>query len=72
VARLGTLFGVVMLVHQLGSFAGVALGGWAADATGGDRLLWSIDIALALGAAALVWPRAPAALRTQVPAAQGA
>ena len=57
VERLGTLFGVVMLVHQAGSFAGIWLGGWAAEATGSDRLLWCIDIALALGAATLVWPR---------------
>ena len=65
VARLGTLFGVVMLVHQVGSFAGIWLGGWAAEATGSDRLLWTIDIALALVAAALVWPRA---VRTTVTA----
>ena len=57
VARLGTLMGVVMLVHQVGGFAGIALGGWAAAATGSDLPLWCADIALALGAAALVWPR---------------
>ena len=57
VQRLGTLFGVVMLVHQVGSFAGIWLGGWAAEITGSDRLLWCIDATLALGAAALVWPR---------------
>jgi len=57
VQRLGTLFGVAMLVHQIGSFAGIWLGGWAAEVTGSDRLLWCIDAALALGAAALVWPR---------------
>lgn len=60
VARLGSIFGVVMLVHQLGGFAGVWLGGWAAAATGSDRLLWGIDIALAALACALLWPlRAP-------------
>jgi predicted MFS family arabinose efflux permease len=57
VQRLGTLFGVVMLVHQVGSFAGIWLGGWAAEVTGSDQLLWCADAALALGAAALVWPR---------------
>ncbi|WP_298829195.1 MFS transporter [uncultured Piscinibacter sp.] len=57
VERLGTLFGVVMLVHQLGSFAGIWLGGVLAEASGSDRPLWSIDIALALLAAALVWPQ---------------
>jgi predicted MFS family arabinose efflux permease len=55
VARLGTLFGVVMLVHQVGAFAGVAFGGWAAARTGSDTLLWGVDLALALGAAALAW-----------------
>ena len=54
--RLGTLFGVVMLVHQVGGFLGIWIGGWAAEATGSDLLLWSLDIALALLAAALVWP----------------
>jgi predicted MFS family arabinose efflux permease len=57
VQRLGTLFGVVMLVHQVGSFSGIWLGGWAAEVTGSDQLLWCIDAALALCAAALVWPR---------------
>ena len=57
VERLGTLFGVVMLVHQLGSFAGIWLGGVLAEASGSDRPLWGIDIALALLAAALVWPQ---------------
>lgn len=56
VERLGTLFGVVMLVHQLGAFAGIWLGGWAADRTGSDTPLWLTDIALALLAALLVWP----------------
>ena len=56
-ARLGTLMGVVMLMHQIGSFAGIWLGGWAAQATGSDHLLWRVDIALALCSAALVWPR---------------
>jgi predicted MFS family arabinose efflux permease len=61
VQRLGTLFGIVMLVHQVGSFAGIWLGGWAAEVTGSDQLLWCIDAGLALCAAALVWPRRGAA-----------
>jgi predicted MFS family arabinose efflux permease len=56
--RLGALFGIVMLVHQVGSFGGIWFGGWAALATGSDQLLWGVDIALALSAMALVWPRA--------------
>ena len=63
-ARLGTLFGVVMLVHQVGSFAGIWFGGWAAERTGSDTLLWAVDIALALGAAGLAW-RSGAATNSQ-------
>lgn len=46
--RLATLFGVVGMVHQAGSFAGVWLGGILAESTGGDALTWVIDVALAL------------------------
>ncbi len=60
VQRLGMLFGVVMLVHQCGSFAGIWFGGWVAQTIGADTLSWAVDIVLALGAAALVWPRAAA------------
>jgi predicted MFS family arabinose efflux permease len=69
IERLGTLIGVVMLVHQVGSFAGVWFGGWAAQATGADDLLWAVDIALALGAAALVWPRTVGRVRWPLAAA---
>ena len=55
-ARLGTLFGMVMLVHQAGSFLGIWLGGWLAHHTGRDSAFWTIDLLLALAAAALVWP----------------
>lgn len=46
--RLATIFGVMALVHQVGSFAGAWLGGVAAEATGSDTLMWSIDIGLAI------------------------
>jgi MFS family permease len=52
--RLGSLFGVVMVVHQVGGFAGVWFGGWAAGRDRGDVLFWVVDIALALVALALV------------------
>lgn len=65
VERLGLLFGVVMLVHQAGCFAGIWLGGVLAQASGSDRTLWLIDIALALAAAALVRPRTSARRREQ-------
>jgi predicted MFS family arabinose efflux permease len=55
-ARLGTLFGVVMLVHQLGAFFGAWLGGWLAQHTGHDTVFWAIDMTLACIAACLVLP----------------
>ena len=55
-ARLGSLFGVVMLVHQAGAFGGVWLGGVLAARTGHDAVFWAIDIALAAVAATLVLP----------------
>lgn len=55
IGRMATLFGVVALVHQFGSFAGVWLGGVVADHTGRDTLLWAIDIALAGFAVGLQW-----------------
>jgi predicted MFS family arabinose efflux permease len=70
VARIATLFGGVALLHQLGSFAGTWLGGVVAAATGGDSVLWSIDIVLAVVAVAMQWrlgrpfaPRASCAVR---------
>jgi predicted MFS family arabinose efflux permease len=53
---MGTLFGMVMLVHQAGSFVGVWLGGWLAHHTGRDSAFWTVDLLLALAAGALVWP----------------
>lgn len=48
VERLATLFGIIGMVHQAGSFAGIWLGGIVAESTGGDTLTWIIDVALAL------------------------
>jgi predicted MFS family arabinose efflux permease len=53
VRHLGTLFGVVMLVHQVGSFLGIWLGGLAVERFGDYGLMWLLDIALALGATAI-------------------
>ncbi len=55
-ANLATLFGLVMLVHQLGGFLGAYLGGKVFDATGSFDLIWYIDIALAVGAALIHLP----------------
>ena len=54
--RLATLFGLLMLLHQIGSFAGVWLGGLAAGSLAGYRVAWLVDIALALLAATLHLP----------------
>ena len=50
------LFGVVFLSHQLGSFAGIWLGGRIFDETGSYNGIWYIGIALGIIAAILHWP----------------
>ncbi|MEO1067027.1 MAG: MFS transporter [Pseudomonadota bacterium] len=50
------LFGVVFFSHQLGSFAGIWLGGRIFDATGSYDGIWYIGIALGLIAALFHWP----------------
>jgi predicted MFS family arabinose efflux permease len=64
--RIGTLFGLVMLLHQIGSFAGVWLGGVAADSADGYRTLWLLDIGLALLAAAMYLPFTAAATAARI------
>jgi predicted MFS family arabinose efflux permease len=51
-----TLFGVVMLSHQVGGFLGAWLGGRAFEATGSYDWMWWADAALCLIAAALNLP----------------
>jgi len=65
VRHMATLFGVVMLTHQVGGFLGAWLGGQVFQATGSFDLVWMIDIALAVGAALLHLPiqEAPVARR---------
>ena len=55
-AHTGTLFGLVMLVHQVGGFLGAYLGGKAFEASGGYHWMWYADIVLALGAALVHLP----------------
>lgn len=55
-ARLATLFGIVMLSHQVGGFLGAWLGGKAFEATGSYDWMWWLDIVLAVGAALLHLP----------------
>jgi predicted MFS family arabinose efflux permease len=62
---LATLFGIVMLSHQVGGFLGAWLGGKAFEATHSYDWMWWADIALCLMAAAVHLPireaRTPAA-----------
>jgi predicted MFS family arabinose efflux permease len=55
-ANMATLFGIVMLSHQIGGFLGAWLGGVLFQATGSHTATWLIDVALALLAAALHLP----------------
>ena len=55
-ANLATLFGVVMLTHQVGGFLGAYLGGKIFEATGSFDWVWYIDIVLAVGAALIHLP----------------
>jgi predicted MFS family arabinose efflux permease len=53
---MGMLYGVAFFSHQLGSFAGVWLGGYAYDQTGSYSLVWYLGIILGLASAALHIP----------------
>lgn len=53
---MATLFGIVFLSHQLGSFLGVWLGGRLFDTTGSYDLVWWISIALGVLSSVLHWP----------------
>ncbi len=54
--HMATLFGVVFVAHQVGSFLGGWLGGVAFDRTGSYDLMWIISILLGLAAAVLHMP----------------
>ena len=55
-ANMATLFGIVMLTHQVGGFLGAWLGGKVFEATGNYDWIWYIDILLAVGAALINLP----------------
>ena len=62
----GTLFGIVFLGHQAGSFLGAWLGGYIFEATGGYDTVWLINIALGLFAALIHLPIADKPIVRQV------
>lgn len=55
-ANMATLFGIVMLTHQVGGFFGAWLGGKVFEWTGAYDWVWYIDIVLAAGAALVHLP----------------
>jgi len=55
-AHMATLFGIVMVSHQLGGFLGAWLGGKAFDWTGSYDWMWYADILLAVAAALVHLP----------------
>jgi len=60
---MATLFGIVLLSHQVGGFLGAYFGGVAFATTGSYDWMWYADIALALGAALVHLPIRERALR---------
>ncbi len=67
---MATLFGIVMLGHQLGAFFGAWLGGLSYDLTGSYDGVWILSILLGLLATALHWPIADRPLAAQPAAAE--
>jgi predicted MFS family arabinose efflux permease len=56
VSNMATLFGVIMLTHQIGGFLGAWLGGKVFEITGSYDWIWYVDILLALAAALIHLP----------------
>ena len=54
--NMATLFGIVMLAHQVGGFLGAWLGGKVFDMTGSYDWMWYLDIVLAAAAALIHLP----------------
>lgn len=56
VSNMATLFGVVMLAHQIGGFLGAWLGGRVFELTGSYDWIWYVDILLAVAASIIHFP----------------
>ena len=68
--HMATLFGIVMLTHQVGGFLGAWLGGRVFEATGSYNWIWYLDIVLAVAAALIHLPiREAPVLRARTTAA---
>ncbi len=68
-ANMATLFGIVMLTHQMGGFLGAYLGGKVFELTGAYDWVWYLDVVLAVGAALIHLPIREAPLRPVTAAA---
>ena len=68
-ANMATLFGIVMLSHQVGGFLGAWMGGTVFQATGSYDWIWYVDIVLAVGAALVHLPIREARLAPRTVAA---
>lgn len=55
-SHLATLFGLVMVTHQVGGFLGATLGGVLFEATGSYQWMWWADVLLAFAACLLHLP----------------
>ena len=64
---MATLFGIVFLSHQLGSFLGVWLGGFLYDRTGSYDLVWWTGVGLSVAAALIHVPINERPLRRVLP-----
>ena len=53
---MGMLYGLAFFSHQVGSFVGVWLGGYAFDVTGSYAIVWYLGIILGLASAAIHLP----------------
>ena len=53
---MGMLYGLAFFSHQVGSFVGVWLGGYAFDVTGSYAIVWYLGILLGLASAAIHLP----------------
>ena len=56
VSNMATLFGVIMLTHQVGGFLGAWLGGRVFELTGSYDWIWYVDILLAVAASIIHFP----------------